>query len=133
MINANSSVCWEKLHLTNEIHSSISIVFHSIKMKLFQSTQKYFMYIGITSYQSIKIHPILNARTLICICLLILNIITHAAYFIFLANNFEEHTNCVLTISTGFAIVILFASNIWNMKKIFETIENIEDLIQKSK
>lgn len=102
-------------------------------MELFKSIQKYFAIVGISSHQSVQRYPILNARSLICTFLFILAIIGLVVYTVFLANHFEEYTDCVITTGTTFVLATLFGINIGKMKKMFQSITAIENLIQKSK
>lgn len=100
-------------------------------MKIFESIQKYFAFVGINSHQSLRNHPF-NARNLTTIFIFALSIFSNLVHFFCVANSFSEYTSSIIHISTILVSAINFTIFIYKMPELFGIIKSFEEIINKS-
>lgn len=97
-------------------------------MKLFQLIQKNFALLGISTNRS---H--LNGNSIMVFTFIGLAIISSAVFLLFKANSFVEYINTSYATNLLIACYIVFASLLFNKKKLFKLIDDIEISIEESK
>lgn len=96
-----------------------------------ETVQKYFAMLGISASQSIQKHPF-NIQNLAVSCVFGITIIDGTIYIFHVADTFKEYTEAVYFTSTTAINASIFASFVWKMSKMFESVDYLEDIIQKS-
>ena len=102
------------------------------KMKVLQTSQKYFAILGISSEQSIQENR-LNRKLLMGSILLGHSFVTRLVYLIYLANSFDKYIECICSTIAVVVITTCFVSMVFRMSILYECIDNIENLIETSK
>lgn len=100
-------------------------------MRLFESIEQYLLIIGIKSNQTIQNYR-LNVRNLTILFVFGISIGCDVFYTIYEAENFQQYNISLFITSTLLCILICFTNLIWNMAKIFEIFNSIEDTVNKS-
>ena len=102
------------------------------KMKVLQTSQKYFAIMGISSEQSNQKYP-MNAKILIGFIVLGYSFVAHLVYLIYIANTFDKYIECICATVAMAVITTCFLSMVFGMNLLLESIDNIEKLIETSK
>lgn len=100
-------------------------------MIFFQSIRENFAIIGIHSHQSTQKCPF-NARSVACLLIYILGLISSVAYLLYEARNFAEYSNAAYSISGGIVCGVTMATMVWIMPKLFQFFTCIENIASKS-
>lgn len=101
------------------------------KMKLFESAQKNFAVLGISSYYSTQKYH-LNMRNVTVALLVIVDMLANGAYNFYRDRSFAEYLeNIYVTTSLAVGLTI-FIISIVLMPKIFMVIDSLEQTINKS-
>lgn len=101
-------------------------------MKSFELIQGKFAVVGYSLNNSNRQYN-LNARNVIIIILMVINMLATSAYIYYEAESFDEYLQDIyLTVSLAVAS-IMFIINIVLMPKVFKLIENLKETINKSK
>lgn len=99
------------------------------KMKIFQTIQRHYVSLGISSsVSSIQKYPI-NTRVFIGFLLFGLNAASQLIYIIYVANDFMGYMEVICASSGSTIIFVCFAAIVHKMTLLFETIDSIEKLI----
>lgn len=100
-------------------------------MKILQISQKCFTALGIDSEQSK--HPFYrNYKILMGFVLLGYSLFGHLVYIIYVDDRFDKYIECVCATVAIVVITTCFASMVFGMSILFESIDNIESLIDTS-
>lgn len=105
------------------------------KIKLFQSTQESYAFLGINSQQSVQKYQF-NRRILTIVLIYSLMCISHAIILIQAlssVNSFTECANSIFGTATSFFILMCFAITIYFMPQLFNCIENCEKIVDERK
>lgn len=99
------------------------------KMKIFQTIQRHYVSLGISSpAPSSQKNPI-NTRVFIGFLLFGLNAASQLIYIIYVANDFMGYMEVICASSGSTIIFVCFAAIVHKMTLLFETIDSIEKLI----
>lgn len=98
-------------------------------MKIFQLLKKPFGVLGIHPPKSFDENPI-TLRRLITLFILIQFSIASIVFFLFEATTFIEYADSFYISATAMLKVCVFSAILWKLIKIFELIENFEEIIQ---
>lgn len=101
-------------------------------MKIFQTTQKNFSYLGISSLYSTRQCPI-NGRNLSIFLLLCMCTLISWIYLCHVATTFQEYADSVYACSTISIGTAIFACLIWRMRRLFDCLNRMEGIINESK
>lgn len=101
------------------------------KMHLFQTIQKIFVFVGISSYQSMQVNPF-DRKLLLTIFSYSLTIISFDVYLIHVANTFWEYNDNIYINSASTLAVICYIFVVFKMKIIFQIISDCETVAVKS-
>lgn len=116
------------LSLSLLIRTNLLSTFHSIKMKIFQTTLKFFEYLGIDS-QSRRF----NERNLLNISVFGIMVILCCAYLFCEADNLKDYTESIYISSATITALLSFLVFIWRKENIFKFINSWEEVTEKSK
>lgn len=100
-------------------------------MQLFQRIQRGFAVVGITAQQSVQKNPF-NRRVLATLVSYILTVISFNVYLFSVASTFWEFTDNIYTNSASTLAVICYLFIVFNMRIIFNIIDNYERIIINS-
>lgn len=100
-------------------------------MKIFQSNLKLLQIMGITSFQSIQSNPF-NIRNVVLLSIFVSSVIMSGGFLFYTANDFSEYTESFYVTSTLIVSGTVFVNFVLNMRKFFQLVNSIEDVIQKS-
>lgn len=101
-------------------------------MTLFESTEQYFLVVGINSNQTIQKNR-LNVRNSMIMFYFGIAIGCDVSYVIYEAKSFQEYNISIYITSTLLVTLINFVYLIWKTPKVFEIFNCIEDIVNKSK
>lgn len=102
--------------------------YSSIEMKLLQSTQGSFAFLGITLDQSVQRNP-LNERILAAFSTYVLRIGLYNVFLFRDANTFLEYIENIWLNSAAILVLIGFVVEVLNMDKIFALIDNCVTIV----
>lgn len=94
-----------------------------LKMSVFEIFQKNAVNIGIDRKQLIAKYAF-NAKSLKCFFVLGILVIFSDVYFFHSANNFREYTESFYITSMANAVFLVFTIAIWQMKALFQFIDD---------
>lgn len=109
--------------------SFINFILSKIKMKLFQTSLKYYAILGITSNYSTQTHPF-NSRILISVAIYLIMISLVGVYLLFIANNFAEFIESLYMFTSAIVSLICYAIVILTVAKLFQLIESLQQFIE---
>lgn len=107
--------------------NELIITFHSIKMKIFQSTISFFKFIGVTP-QSCRF----NTRNLMNILILVILVVLFCAYLFFEADNLKDYTESIYMSTAFIAGLLSLVFLIWKKEYIFKFINSWEEITEYS-
>lgn len=107
--------------------------FHKNKLKIFKTLQKQYANLGISSssQQTTQKYPF-NERVIHCFLFFGWLFVSHFVYIFHVANGFMEYVQGICTTCASMIVFVCFTSKVFNETKLFESIANIENLINKS-
>lgn len=100
-------------------------------MKVLQKSQNYFAILGFSSEQSKQNHC-LNYKIVLGWISIGCEFVASAVYLINMANSFDEYIQSICLTVAIIVVVTSFASMVFGMSTLFESIDNIESLIETS-
>lgn len=100
-----------------------------MEMKILTSTQKHLALLGIIPTQSVQS----NLRNVFVHATFGVSALFSCMFFIYKAETFVDISTSIYTTSSMFINEAYFAVFVWEMPKIFELIETLENHMQKSK
>lgn len=100
-------------------------------MKVLQTSQKYIAILGISPEQS-KQTIYSNHKILMGFILLGYSLVGHLMYLINEVSTFGQCVECICATFAPIVITTCFASMVFRMSILFESIDNIESLIETS-
>lgn len=106
-----------------------------MKLKLFQSTQESYAFLGIHSQQSAQKYPF-NRRVLAVLSIYSFMCISHLIILIQaigLANSFTECARSIFGTATSIFITMCFAITVFYMPQLFKCIDNCEKIVDERK
>lgn len=107
-------------------------IFHQSKMKIFQTVQEQLAIVGIcSSNQSIQ-KLSFNKRIVFGFFVFGCQIVSHFVYTFHVANEFMEYMQCICATSGSILILIGFTAIVFGKAALFESINNIEQVIDSS-
>lgn len=103
-------------------------------MKFFQTVRKQFAVVGIssTSDQSTQKYPY-NEKVLLTFLTYGCTLVSQTVYIFCVASGFMEYMECVSALFAGTIIFVCFAAIVFKKRTLFESIDDIEKLIDSSK
>lgn len=101
-------------------------------MKIFETIQRHYNSLGISSsHQLIQKYPF-NARIFIGFLIFGVNAVSQFIYIVFVASDFMEYMNVICASSGSTIIFVCYAAIVYKKNRLFKTIDNIEQLIDSS-
>lgn len=100
-------------------------------MKIFQSTQKNYLFLGISPIQSNQKH-LFNARNTAFSIMFKTSVSFCFVYLIHVARTFGEYLQCAYIMLALMSGTCAFITIIWKMAKLFEFIDSLEEIVNKS-
>lgn len=101
------------------------------KIKIFQTLRRHYAILGISSSNQSAQKCLVNKRILIFFLLFGCSVVSQLVY-IRLANSFLDSMDCICSLYGGGIICVCFTAIVCRKNKLFETIEDIEKLIDSS-
>lgn len=101
-------------------------------LQQFKIVRKLFEVIGIYPQQSKRLAPF-NVRNVVALLFTFTMCISSFAFLLFEADNVHDFGASFYAAITEFAIIVSFLSIVFKMQNIFEIMDKIEGIIQKSK
>lgn len=103
------------------------------KMKIFRTVQKRYGIVGISSSNQLpKKYPFVN-RILTGFLLFGCSFVSQFMFILDTASGFMEYMECISSLAAGIIIFVCFAAVVVRKTTLFESIANIENLIESSK
>lgn len=103
------------------------------QMKIFQTIQMRYEFLGITSTKQLNQRYLFEKRVrhgfLLFGCLMV----SHFMNLFYVASDFMEYMEGICTTSASIIIFVCFAAKVFGKTKLFEMIGNVEKLINASK
>lgn len=102
-------------------------------MKIFRTVQRQYAILGITSHELTSFESF-NQISLVAVGISLFGwiIFSQFMYIFYVATDFIEYMECSCSISAGIIVFICFAAIVLKRSLLFETIDNLEKLIQIS-
>lgn len=101
------------------------------KMKVLKTSQEYFAFLGISSEKS-RQKLFFNYKILMGFILLGYSLVAHFVYSIYVVKSFDKCIECICGIFATVVITTCFATMVFGMRILFESIDSIENLIETS-
>lgn len=107
--------------------------FSKLKIKIFQRVREQYAIIGISpSNQSNQKFPF-SKRVFLGFLSFSCTTVSQFVYILYVANDFMECMECVCSLSGTIILFVCFAAIVFRKAKLFDSIDNIEKLIDSSK
>lgn len=103
-----------------------------IKMKVLQTVQKNFAVLGINPKRINPKQSKSDGKIVMTWLILSLATTSSAIFLLVEAKTFQEYTNNIYSTSAGAVLATTFTIVIFKMEKLFESIDSLEDIIDKS-
>lgn len=108
-------------------------MFSQSRMKIFQTVRKKYAMAGISASQQWTQKYAFNNKELFGFLIFGFVIVSQLVYIFFVANDLMEYMECASTGSGTIIMFACFAGIVFRRTALFETIDNIEKLIDTSK
>lgn len=105
---------------------------HRRKMKILRSIRDKLQIVGMSTHQSMQNHPF-NARNLTSLLFHGINITCNIGFLVFGSKELTVFTDSLFLTITAILTVSIFINLTWRMRLFFEFIDNLEDIVERSK
>lgn len=106
--------------------------FSELEMQILEPIRNTLRILGMSSQHSVQKYPI-NARNLTSLFIHGINVTCSIGYIISGTENMEEFVSSLFVCITAIFDTLLFINLNWNMRRLFELIDKLENTVEKSK
>lgn len=101
-------------------------------MKILKTVQNHYATLGVSSSKQLTKKYPFSERVFFGFFLFVYLLVSELVYIYYVAIGFMEYMDCICTISTSIIIFVCFMAIVHRKTTLFESIENLEKLIETS-